>query len=103
MSDEQGPKKKLPAGIIVLLIVGACGIPGIGVLMASAVFGVKKYLQNAKSAEGRVMVVALANGVARCAGGLPPSSRAVPSAPPAAARYQSVPGDWRDEAFHCSG
>ncbi len=100
--------------LIVLAIVALCGVPILGVVSALAIYGVKKYLVNAKSAEATGNVQRLAAGIARCSGevdpatgqprGLPDSSAAVPSslAAVAAAKYQSSPGEWSG-AYTCAG
>lgn len=100
--------------LIVLAIVAACGVPLLGVLAALSIYGVKKYVTNAKGAEATNYVQRLAAGVARCANevdpatgqkrGLPPSSAAVPAtlASVRGMKYQSTPGEWNG-AFTCAG
>ncbi len=96
-----------------VLIAGAAAVPACGILSAVSIFGVRKYIVNAKVAEARAMVPKLAEGIAHCASdvtaqgtprGLPPSSRSVPSDPSLVAgkKYQSALSDWSDDAFVCA-
>jgi hypothetical protein len=106
---EQAPRKKTWL-VVVFVIAGIFGfILLIGVPLA--IFGVRKYLIEAKTSEGRNVVTALAQGIARChsaeAAGrftLPPSARPVPRdlASVQGMRYQSAPADWQDEAYSCA-
>ena len=101
--------------VIVLAIMGLVVLPILGILSALAIYGVKKYLTNAKMGEGQSNVVLLAKGIARCAGetdsatskpkGLPESSLAVPAtlADVNGRKYQSAPGEWGDPAYVCAG
>ena len=99
--------------LVIILVVGGACVLGLGVFAALAVFGVKKYVNRAKSAEGSVFVRTLAEGVARCASvkdpngefhGLPESSSPVPSSlsSVSAKKYQSSAGEWTDPAFSCA-
>lgn len=93
---------------LIVLIVGICLIvPGIGVFSALAIHGVRRYVYAAKTSEAKATIGALVRDVARCreaqGGQLPPSSRAVPSAPPAGKKVQTSPADWNDETFKCAG
>jgi hypothetical protein len=106
---EQAPRKKTWL-IVVLVIVGFLGLVAlIGIPLA--IFGVRKYIIQAKRAEGRNAIAVLAQGIARCPsaqGGrfaLPPTSRPVPPqlASVSGMKYQSAPADWQDEAYVCSG
>jgi hypothetical protein len=100
--------------LIVLAIVAACGVPALGVLAALSIYGVRKYVANAKGAEATANVQRLAAGIARCAGeidaatgqrrGLPESSPAVPSTLTAVrgVKYQSGAAEWSGGAYACS-
>jgi type IV pilus assembly protein PilA len=99
--------------LVELMIVVAI----IGVLAALAIYGVRKYLANAKSAEARTAVgritkdaasawdresmsqslIALGGSV-EIAHSLCPDAAAVPDAPPPASKYQSTPSDWSGDA-----
>jgi type IV pilus assembly protein PilA len=105
VEDNSGSGQKGTSTLAIVLVVIIVSVAAIGMLSALAVFGVRKYLVNAKAAEARTALVALANGVARCgaADGLPATSQGVPSSVPSAAKYQSAPADWNDAAFRCSG
>jgi hypothetical protein len=61
-------KKGLPAWAIAL-ILAAVLVPLLGIMSALAIYGVRRYITNAKSAEGRANVVELAKGIASCASG----------------------------------
>lgn len=98
--------------LIVLAIIGLCAVPLIGILAALSIYGVRKYVINAKLDEASRDVPRLAAGIARCADepdtagakrGLPESS-AVPAslAPLRGTKYQSSPAEWGG-AFACAG
>jgi type IV pilus assembly protein PilA len=101
--------------LIVVAIVLAVLLPLLGILAALAIYGVKKYLTNAKMGEGQANVVLLAKGVVRCATeldpvtkkprGLPETSLGVPGSlgEVKGAKYQSATGEWGDPAFVCAG
>jgi MFS family permease len=95
--------------VIVWLAVLVCSIPvWVGVGSALAIFGVRKYLVEAKSAEARNTLQTLATGMARCAerGDLPDTSNWVPAdlSSVSGMKYQSTSGEWASEpGFACSG
>ena len=101
--------------LIVIAIVAVVLVPLLGILSALAIYGVRKYLTNAKMSEGQANVVLLAKGIVRCATeidpatkkprGLPESSLGVPAtlADVKGAKYQSAVGEWGDPAFVCAG
>jgi hypothetical protein len=98
------------AVVIVLLVVLAVpfGIAVLGVGSALAIYGVRRYVFRAKTAEARVGVQALARGIAECQktmGSLPPTTSPVPAslAHVAGAKYQSAPVEWQQPAFDCAG
>lgn len=95
--------------LVELMIVVAI----IGVLAALAIYGVRKYLTNAKTAEARTALGRMGKDVtvayekesveegvipltqeAEIAHRLCSSAQAVPNAPPANVKYQSTPTDW---------
>ena len=97
--------------LVELMIVVAI----IGLLAALAIYGVRRYMTNSKTAEGRQALGAITKG-ARAAfegevwtntdviaagqpsevssGKLCPDATAVPADPPVAAKYQSTDADW---------
>jgi hypothetical protein len=104
LMNEVAKKRGLPWWAWVLIALAAL-FPIMGILSALAIYGVSKYVKNAKASEARRVVPVLANGIARCsASGLPPTSNAVPSAAPPGKRYQSAATDWSSQpAFRCAG
>jgi type IV pilus assembly protein PilA len=103
--------------LVELMIVVAI----IGVLSALAIYGVRKYMANAKTAEARTAVgritkdaasawdresisqttIALGS-TATIAHSLCPSAAAVPGTPPPAGKYQSTPANWSgDPGWSC--
>ena len=101
--------------VIVLAIVALVAIPLLGIFASLAIYGVKKYLTNAKMGEGRANVTLLGKAIARCAAevdpatnkprGLPETSLAVPATldDVNGVKYRSAPGEWGDPAFVCAG
>src|SRR5262245_47176451 len=99
---EQTPRKRTWL-VVVLVLAGACGL-FLFIAVPLAIYGVRKYLIQAKAAEGRNAVTALAQGIAKCqpavqvAGrsALPPTAQPVPRELTAiqGMKYQSVPGEW---------
>src|SRR5262245_20848578 len=103
-------KKGSSGSVAVLIALGAVFLllPIIGVLSALAIYGVRNYIQEAKDAEGRMSVTALARGILRCQtanGTLPETSRTVPPelSMISGKKYMSDPGEWNDPAFRCAG
>ncbi len=103
--------------LVELMIVVAI----IGVLAALAVYGVSRYVSNAKSAEARGALGAMAKGQVSAFNGekmagaslalgssvgsgrvlCPAAPASVPAAPPAAQKYQSSPANWNDASWTC--
>jgi len=99
------PQKKsgLPVWLIVLLIVVPLFVAIGGVLVVLGVYGTRKYIANAKTAEARSTISVMARAATEAfesRGALCPSaSSPVPASTPRAAKYQSSPADWsRDSA-----
>jgi type IV pilus assembly protein PilA len=110
----QAPRKGgFPTWAIVLLIVGGLVVVFGGIFVMLAVFGVRKYIANAKTAEARNSVAQIGMDAAReyedeqldprgepthrvC----PSATRSVPTsiAAVSAKKYQSAPGDWTVDA-----
>jgi type IV pilus assembly protein PilA len=108
-------KNKRGFTLVELMIVVAI----IGVLAALAIYGVRKYLTNAKSAEARTALGRIAkdaqaawerenmDGTTLAPGGavavtraLCPEAEPVPAAPPAG-KYMSRPADWNAAGWSC--
>jgi len=102
--------------LVELMIVVAI----IGVLAALAIYGVRKYLANAKSAEARTALGRISkdavsawerekmdDGVmepgatADIGRELCPAAAAVPEDVPASSKYQSQPSDWKQPGWDC--
>lgn len=104
MSDG---KKGVPVWVWIVVAVPVL-IAMLGVMSALAIYGVRKYMVNAKQAEARTALVSWANGIAACAqreGHLPPSSTPVPASLSdiGAKKWQSTPADWTEPAYTCAG
>ena len=102
------PEKKKSAFPIVLVVI-AIAVPivvaVVGVMAVLAIYGVRRYLVQAKTAEARAATTQLARGMVACAeasGALPRTSAPVPPDVPRGAKYQSAPADWTDPAFACA-
>ena len=94
---QRPPSSGNGAVIAVLLILA---IPGfIGIMAVMSVFGVRRYIANAKQAEARNAVgqlSMLATAAFERDGSLCPSAAApVPAVVPHATKYQSSPADWQ--------
>lgn len=104
------PQSGIPAWVIVLIVfvvLGVVAVPVMGLFAASAIYGIRRYVTNAKVTEARTAVATFAEGVAQCAadrGMLPDTTGPVPPhlASVSGRKYQSSPGDWSDDAFACA-
>jgi hypothetical protein len=114
------PKKKPNIILIIVLVVIGGGFLLMTVLGVFAWLGMRRYLDQSKSAEARMNVGILARGVASCAEvsgmnqladanapapGLPPTSPKVPASlgQVRGVKYSSQPADWSAPAFKCAG
>jgi type IV pilus assembly protein PilA len=105
--SDAAPRSGAPTWVIIVAVVALVGIFVIGVLASLAIYGVRRYIVQAKVAEGRTMVASFAQGITSCVaenGKLPESSRRVPLALDMVSgkKYQSAPDDWSDDAFRCA-
>src|SRR6185436_2037460 len=79
------------------------------VATALAIYGVRKYLIQAKQAEARAAFAQLATSISRCASqtpgrrDLPPTAHAIPPSLESVRgmKYQSAPAEWEEEAYAC--
>jgi hypothetical protein len=104
---EMEQKKGTPVWVWLLALIPVA-LVFLGVLSALAIYGVSKYMMNAKQAEAQAALIAWGDGLAKCGekeGGLPPSTLAVPASISAvsARKYQSSPTDWAEQAHTCAG
>ncbi len=120
--SAQSGRGGLSTVAIVLIVLGAvvalllvCG----GVAASLAIYGTRKYVAEAKTAEGKTGVGQLANAVVACAhaetlgeelaaeptprAALPPSTQSVPAALGAVSgrKYMSSPQEWEAAGFTC--
>ena len=100
------PKRGMPTWLIVLLCTGGAFVVVVPLLAVIAIYGVRKYVANAKQAEARNVVGELAK---EASAAYEQSRRLCPSAVrpvPAsiamvrASRYQSSPADWAGAGAH---
>jgi type IV pilus assembly protein PilA len=106
------PQKPSRPWLIYILIAAAACVPLAGIFAALAIYGVRKYIANAKQAEGRAAVMALSAGIAGCTSArasngtaaLPPSSDPVPRAitDVSGRKYMSSPSEWSGDAYSCA-
>jgi hypothetical protein len=114
------PRNGMSRGLkIVLIIVGL--LVGLRVFSRLSVYGVRGYLNDAKTAEAKNAVVAIAGGMVTCverggmdspilglgeppsaAKALPPTAAPVPAVVPVGKKYFSGPQDWSAPAFICA-
>jgi hypothetical protein len=104
MSDGQA--KGPPAWVWIVVAMGGV-IVLLSVLLPLAMYGVRKYMANAKRGEATAALVRWGDGLARCGESdkLPPSSSPVPASLSAVAgmKYQSASTDWSEPAHTCAG
>ena len=98
--------KRSQTWVIVLAVVGVIAVFVLPIVAAVGIYGVRRYLIQAKTAEARVAVAAFAKGLASCGteqGELPETSAKVPSdiSVLRGRKYQSSPDEWTDDAFRC--
>jgi hypothetical protein len=100
-------KKGVPAWIWFLALLPVA-FAMLGVLSALAIYGVRKYMVNAKEAEAQAALIAWGDGLATCGereGRLPQSALPVPGNPllVMGKKYQSGASDWSEPAHVCAG
>lgn len=115
-SSSQGTSKVV---VVVAVAVGALMalVAVVGVFAALAISGMRKYLMNAKAAEGRAAVTSIARGVIACShtervetlnptsNALPPTTTPVPASIDDISnkKYMSVPWEWTSPGWDCIG
>lgn len=93
----------------ILLIIAVLAVPACGIFAALGIYGVRKYMVNAKQAEAKQALPAFAQGIVACAksqGVLPKTSTPVPPdlASISGGKYQSSASDWtNDPTLSCAG
>ena len=105
--NEPTKKSGLPTWVIVLIVVVVAGPIVLGIFSALAIYGVRKYMMNAKRAEATAALTGWSKGMVACGekDGLPPTSPQVPASLGSVSgmKYQSAAAEWSDAAFACSG
>lgn len=116
-APPEPPRKGLPTWIIVLIVLGVLWFFG-SILSVLAIYGVRKYIAAAKTAEARNAVTQLSRDAAaayeldtpRAHGKAgrrlcPSASRSVPAslASIKATKYQSAPEEWQVDAARSAG
>jgi hypothetical protein len=105
--NEPTKKKGLPTWVIVLIVVAVSVPLVVGIFSGLAIYGVRKYIMNAKRAEAANVLRYWGKGMVSCGekDGLPLTSPPVPASLAAVAgkKYQSAIGEWSDPAFVCAG
>jgi hypothetical protein len=108
------PQKPSSVAVIVIAVIAGVlvvGIAIVGVMAALAIFGVRRYVSEAKSAEGRNVVMVIARGVVACsareaaAPALPPSTEPIPRALASISgrKYLAGTGEWTAGSWACIG
>ena len=102
------PRRSNTSVIAIVIAVVLVVVVVVGVLATLAISGVRRYITNAKMAEGRVTVAVIAKGIARCStprGSVPESSGPVPAdlSSVSGRKYLSAPREWSHQAFRCGG
>lgn len=104
MSDG---KKGVPVWVWIIVAVPVL-VGALGVMSALAIYGVRKYMLNAKQAEATAALVTWSNGLASCGqreGHLPPTSTPVPAnlSDISGKKWQSAAAEWSEPAYSCAG
>jgi type IV pilus assembly protein PilA len=105
--QQQPPKKGMSTCLIVAIVVAVLGVPVLGVMSALAIYGVRKYIASAKTAEAKNTVGAITRAAIAAyeretfVGAAPvhqlcKSSARVPTVPPPAKKYQPSSADGAD-------
>lgn len=107
MNEATAKKKGLPTWVIVLIVLAVAAPVIIGILAAFAIYGVRKYMVEAKSQEAAQVLTTWSQGMVGCGereGRLPPSSRPVPATlgQVSGLKYQSGTLDWAEAAYTCA-
>jgi hypothetical protein len=107
------PQNSSKTVVIIAVVVGLlfAAVFVVGVLAAFAIAGMRKYLMNAKEAEGRATATAIAVHVVQCAEtespasatGLPTTTAPIPASLDAVAnkKYMSAPSEWASPGWDC--
>ncbi len=104
------PSKKTSPWVIIAIVVGVLlfvVVAFVGVLAALGIFGARKYVQQAKTAEANAEVRLLAEGIVLCAAGgsgLPDSAPPVPASlsDVQGKKYMSSPAEWSNSTYTCA-
>ncbi len=111
--QPKGSNVGLIIGIVIAVVVG--GLFVIGILASLAIYGMRGYLQKAKTAEGLSTVQSIARAAAACGerepdptdptavAGLPPTTTPIPASlgEVQGKKYTSAPSEWRTPGWDC--
>jgi type IV pilus assembly protein PilA len=104
---QASPKRGMPTWMLVIICLGAVAFVVLPIFSVVAVYGVRKYLVNAKNAEARNVLGQIALDASKTydpkRGFCPSASASVPAAPKnvSGCKYQSARADWEtDSAAH---
>jgi len=105
---ERARSSSAPVLVAIAVIAVPVFVALIGVMAALAIYGLRRYVSTAKTAEAKTGIGTLAKGIAKCyetTGSLPPSTNPVPAdlATIRGQKYQSDPTEWHQPAFDCAG
>jgi hypothetical protein len=108
----QGQKSGASLAIIIIAVVAGLGVlivAGIGIMAVLGIFGTRKYIAQAKEAEGKTTLAAIAKSVIMASERepstgprqLPPSAAPVPASlsQVSGKKYMSAPSDWSGDGW----
>lgn len=106
LAEMEQQKRGIPVWVWFLALIPVA-VMFFGVTSALAIYGVRKYMVNAKEAQARSALIEWGDGLARCGekeGRLPPSTAPVPASAAAVSgkKYQSAPSEWNEQAHTCA-
>lgn len=106
--QAQPPKKQgMPIWLLVIIILIPVLIGGVGILAVLSIYGVRKYITNAKSAEARNAVSFISRAASKAYEDnhrlCPSASRSVPPKVMSARKYQSSPSEWAADEKNNAG
>lgn len=98
------PRDEAPASSsnrLILILVGGMGLAFALLLILSFLKGMKQGGDQVRHHEAKSVLRMLSEQIRRCEGGLPPTSKPVPSFVPRGKFFRGTAADWDDAAYHC--